>query len=171
LKLQSKEIDINLDKILAKEKITQQELEVLKRDKNIILLSQTKEDLENKLKPLDDEIENIKREMFENTKIKDKTERSLTEIGIKEKSVEEEIKVLERRGAETNDEVVLRDIENRRRTVENSRRKLEQDRWDVEDKLKDLDEKRKLIKERYQEIASQAKAIRNELNDIQLKIK
>lgn len=171
LRLQEKEIDLHLDKMLAKEKIALQEMEILKRDRNRILLSQTKEDLEKKLKPMDAQIENIKREMFDNTKANDKTERSLAELTIKEKSVEDEIKVLERRAGETTDEAVSRDIENRRRTIEETRRQLEKDRWDIEDKLKDLEEKRKIIKERYQEIAYQARAIKTELNNIESKIK
>lgn len=171
LRLQLRECDLNAEKILSKEKEITQELEILKRDRDRIILSQTKLDLEKRLQPLETEIDNIKREMFENTKLKDKSDKALNDIKIKEKTVEDEIKILERRQNETKDEVILRDIETRRRTIEDSRRKLEKERWDVEDKMGDLEEKRKLIKEKYQEVAAQAKQIKSELGEIEEKIK
>jgi chromosome segregation ATPase len=166
-----RECDLNAEKILGKEKAITQELEILKRDKDRIILGQTKLELEKRLKPLEEEIEKIKREMFENTKLKDKSDKNLNDIRMKERGVEDEIKILERRQGETKDEDVLRDIENRRRTIEETRRQMEKDRWDVEDKMSDLEEKRKLIKEKYQEVAAQAKQIKAELMEIEEKIK
>ena len=171
LRLQLRECDLNAEKILSKEKELTQELEILKRDRDRIVLGQTKLDLEKRLQPLEAEIDGIKREMFENTKLKDKSDKALNDIKIKEKAVEDEIKILERRQSETKDEVILRDIETRRRTIEDNRRKLEKDRWDVEDKMGDLEEKRKLIKEKYQEVAAQARQIKSELSEIEEKIK
>ncbi|MFA5086249.1 MAG: hypothetical protein WC468_01450 [Candidatus Paceibacterota bacterium] len=171
LRLQMRECEINAEKTLAKEKEVIQELEILKRDKDRIILGQTKIDLEKRLEPLNQEIESIKREMFENTKQKDKLEKSLNDIRMREKGTEDEIKILERRQAETKDETISRDIENRRRTIEESRRQLEKDRWDQEDKMGDLEERRKLIKEKYQEVATQAKQIKAELLEIEEKIK
>ena len=146
-------------------------MEILKRDRDRIILGQTKQDLLKRLEPLEGEIENIKREMFENTKQRDKSDKGLTDIGLREKAVEDEIKILERRQNETTDEVILRDIELRRRTAEENRRKLEKDRWEIEDKTKDLEEKRKIIKEKYQEVAAQIKQIKDELLGIEEKIK
>jgi len=171
LRLQIRECDLNAEKVVAKEKDAIQQLEIFKRDRDRIILGQTKKDLEERLAPLNQEVENIKREMFDNTKQKDKSDKGLTDIGLKEKAVEDEIKILERRQNETTDDVVLRDIEMRRRTAEDNRRKLEKDRWEIEDKVKDLEEKRKLIKEKYQEIAAQIKQIKEELLGIEEKIK
>lgn len=171
LRLQMRECELNAEKTLAKEKEIIQELEILKRDKDRIILGQTKQDLEKRLEPLNQEIENIKREMFENTKQKDKIDKSLNDIRMREKGTEDEIKILERRQAEAKDETISRDIENRRRTIEETRRQLEKDRWDQEDKMGDLEERRKLIKEKYQEVAAQAKQIKAELSEIEEKIK
>jgi len=171
LRLQMRECELNSEKVLAKEKEINQELEILKRDRDRIILGQTKHDLLKRLEPLEGEIENIKKEMFENTKLKDKAEKGLNDVKMREKAVEDEIKILERRQAEAKDEVILRDIETRRRTIEENRRQLEKDRWDVEDKMGDLEEKRKLIKEKYQEVAAQVKQIKAELSEIEEKIK
>jgi len=171
LRLQMRECELNSEKVLVKEKEINQELEILRRDRDRILLGQTKQDLLKRLEPLEGEIEKIKREMFENTKLKDKSDKGLNDIKMREKAVEDEIKILERRQAEAKDEVILRDIETRRRTIEESRRQLEKDRWDVEDKMGDLEEKRKLIKEKYQEVAAQVKQIKAELTEIEEKIK
>jgi hypothetical protein len=171
LRLQMRECELNSDKVSVKEKEITQELEILKRDRDRIILGQTKQDLLKRLEPLEGEIENIKREMFENTKLKDKSDKGLNDIKLREKAVEDEIKILERRQAEAKDEVILRDIETRRRTIEESRRQLEKDRWDVEDKMGDLEEKRGLIKEKYQEVAAQVKQIKAELAEIEEKIK
>jgi hypothetical protein len=171
LRLQIRECDLNAEKVIAKEKDTIQQLEVLKRDRDRIILGQTKRDLEERLKPLNQEVEDIKREMFDNTKQRDKSDKGLTDIGLKEKAVEDEIKILERRQEEATDEVILRDIELRRRTAEENRRKLEKDRWEIEDKAKDLEEKRKIIKEKYQEVAAQIRQIKDELLSIEEKIK
>ena len=171
LRLQMRECELNSEKVLVKEKEINQGLEILKRDRDRIILGQTKHDLLKRLEPLEGEIENIKREMFENTKLKDKAEKGLNDIKLREKAVEDEIKILERRQTEAKDEVILRDIETRRRTIEDSRRQLEKDRWDVEDKMGDLEEKRKLIKEKYQEVAAQVKQIKAELTEIEEKIK
>jgi len=171
LKLQMRECDLNAEKIMGKEKEATQELEILKRDKDRIILGQNKLELVKRLQPLEAEIENIKREMFENTKLKDKSDKALNDIKMKEKAVEDEIKILERRQGETKDEVILRDIETRRRNIEETRRQLEKDRWDVEDKTGDLEEKRKLIKEKYQEVSAQARQIKEELAAIEEKIK
>jgi len=171
LRLQIRECDLNAEKVLAKEKDTLQQLEILKRDRNRIILGQTKQDLEERLKPLNQSVEDIKREMFDNTKQRDKSDKALTDIGLKEKAVEDEIKILERRQGETTDEVILRDIELRRRTAEEGRRKLEKDRWEIEDKVKDLEESRKIIKEKYQEVAAQIRQIKDELLSIEEKIK
>lgn len=171
LRLQIRECDLNSEKVMSKEKDTIQQLEVLKRDRDRIILGQTKKDLEERLQPLNQEVENIKREMFENTKQRDKSDKGLVDIGMKEKAVEDEIKILERRQNEATDEVILRDIESRRRTAEENRRKLEKDRWEVEDKIKDLEEKRKIIKEKYQEVAAQIRQIKDELVGIGEKIK
>jgi hypothetical protein len=171
LRLQIRECDLNAEKVIAKEKDAIQQLEILKRDRDRIILGQTKKDLEERLEPLSQEVENIKREMFENTKQRDKSDKGLTDIGLREKAVEDEIKILERRQNETTDEVILRDIELRRRTAEENRRKLEKDRWEIEDRTKDLEEKRKIIKEKYQEVAAQIKQIKDELLGIEEKIK
>ena len=166
-----RECELNSEKVLVKEKEINQELEILRRDRDRIILGQTKQDLLKRLEPLEGEIEKIKREMFENTKLKDKSDKGLNDIKMREKAVEDEIKILERRQAEAKDEVILRDIETRRRTIEENRRQLEKDRWDVEDKMGDLEEKRKLIKEKYQEVAAQVKQIKAELTEIEEKIK
>jgi len=171
LRLQMRECELNSEKVLVKEKEINQELEILRRDRDRIILGQTKQDLLKRLEPLEGEIEKIKREMFENTKLKDKSDKGLNDIKMREKAVEDEIKILERRQAEAKDEVILRDIETRRRTIEENRRQLEKDRWDVEDKMGDLEEKRKLIKEKYQEVAAQVKQIKAELTEIEEKIK
>lgn len=171
LRLQIRECDLNAEKVMAKEKDTIQQLEILKRDRDRIILGQTKKDLEERLKPLNQEVEDIKKEMFDNTKQRDKSDKGFTDIGLKEKAVEDEIKILERRQGETTDEVILRDIELRRRTAEEGRRKLEKDRWEIEDKVKDLEEKRKIIKEKYQEVAAQIRQIKDELLSIEEKIK
>lgn len=171
LRLQMRECELNSEKVLTKEKEINQELEILRRDRDRIILGQTKQDLLKRLEPLEGEIDKIKREMFENTKLKDKSDKGLNDIKMREKAVEDEIKILERRQAEAKDEVILRDIETRRRTIEESRRQLEKDRWDVEDKMGDLEEKRKLIKEKYQEVAAQVKQIKAELTEIEEKIK
>ena len=171
LRLQMRECELNSEKVLAKEKEINQELEILRRDRDRIILGQTKQDLLKRLEPLEGEIDSIKREMFENTKLKDKSEKGLNDIKLKEKAVEDEIKILERRQAEAKDDVILRDIETRRRTIEENRRQLEKDRWDVEDKMGDLEEKRKLIKEKYQEVSAQVKQIKAELGEIETKIK
>jgi hypothetical protein len=171
LRLQIRECDLNAEKVLAKEKDTIQQLEIFKRDRDRIILGQTKKDLEERLSPLNQAVEDIKREMFDNTKQRDKSDKGLTDIGLREKAVEDEIKILERRQSETADEVILRDIELRRRTAEEARRKLEKDRWEVEDKIKDLEDKRKIIKEKYQEVSAQIKQIKEELLSIEEKIK
>ncbi len=171
LRLQIRECDLNAEKVVAKEKDSVQQLEILKRDRDRIILGQTKKDLEERLQPLNQDVENIKREMFDNTKQRDKADKNLTDIGLKEKAVEDEIKILERRQNEATDEVILRDIETRRRTAEDNRRKLEKDRWEVEDKIKDLEETRKIIKEKYQEVAAQIRQIKDELLGIEEKIK
>ena len=171
LRLQIRECDLNAEKVMAKEKDALQQLEILKRDRDRIILGQTKKDLEERLKPLNQSVEDIKKEMFENTKQRDKSDKSLNEIGLKEKAIEDEIKILERRTGEATDEVILRDIETRRRTAEEGRRKLEQDRWETEDKVKSLEEKRKIIKEKYQEVSVQIRQIKDELLSIEEKIK
>ena len=171
LKLQIRECDLNAEKILAKEKDTLQQLEILKRDKNRITLGREKKNLEERLEPLTQSIEDIKKEMFENTKQRDKSDKGLADIGMKEKAIEDEIKILERRQNETTDEVILRDIEVRRKTAEEKRRSLEKDRWEAEDKIRDFEENRKIIKEKYQEISSQIKQIKSELLSIEEKIK
>jgi hypothetical protein len=171
LKLQIRECDLNAEKVMAKEKDALQQLEILKRDRDRIILGQTKKDLEERLRPLNLSVEDIKKEMFDNTKQKDKSDKGLTDIGLKEKAVEGEIRILERRQSETADEVILRDIELRRRAAEDNRRKLEKDRWEIEDKVKDLEEKRKIIKEKYQEVSAQIKQIKGELLEIEEKIK
>jgi hypothetical protein len=171
LRLQIRECDLNAEKVIAKEKNNIQQLETLKRDKDKIILSQTKKDLEERLQPLNQNVENIKREMFDNTKKRDKADKNMTDIGLKEKAVEDEIKILERRQNEATDEVILRDIETRRRTAEDNRRKLEKDRWETEDKVKDLEETRKMIKEKYQEVAAQIRQIKDELLGIEEKMK
>lgn len=171
LKLQIRECDLNAEKVMAKEKDTLLQLEVLKRDKNRIILGQTKKDLEERLEPLNKSVEDIKKEMFENTKQRDKSDKGLSDIGLKEKAIEDEIKILERRQNETTDEIILRDIEMRRKTAEEKRRSLEKDRWEIEDKVRDFEENRKIIKEKYQEISSQIKQIKDELLSIEEKIK
>jgi hypothetical protein len=171
LRLQIRECDLNAEKVMAKEKDAIQQLEILKRDRDRIILGQTKKDLEERLRPLNQAVEDIKREMFDNTKQRDKSDKGLNEIGLKEKAVEDEIKILERRTAETTDEVILRDIELRRRTAEEGRRNLEKDRWEIEDKVKDLEIKRKIIKEKYQEVSAQIRQIKEELLNIEEKIK
>ena len=171
LRLQIRECDLNAEKVIAKEKDALQQLEILKRDRDRIILGQTKKDLEERLKPLNQSVEDIKKEMFENTKQRDKSDKGLNEIGLKEKAIEDEIKILERRTGEATDEVILRDIETRRRTAEEGRRKLEQDRWETEDKVKSLEEKRKIIKEKYQEVSVQIRQIKDELLSIEEKIK
>ncbi|MCK9445816.1 hypothetical protein M0Q50_02860 [bacterium] len=171
LRLQIRECDLNAEKVIAKEKDAIQQLEILKRDRDRIILGQTKKDLEERLKPLNQAVEDIKREMFENTKQRDKSDKGLTEIGLKEKAVEDEIKILERRTGETTDDVILRDIELRRRNAEEGRRALEKDRWEIEDKVKDMEEKRKIIKEKYQEVSAQIRQIKDELLSIEEKIK
>jgi len=72
-------------------------LKLLKRNKEIILLNQAKAELEIEIKPLEEKMENIKREMFENTKKQDKVERNLTSIKAGEEATEEEIRILEKR--------------------------------------------------------------------------
>jgi hypothetical protein len=171
LRLQLRECDLNAEKITAAEKEIAQDLEILKRDRDKIILGQTKQDLEKRLKPLEDEIENIKRGMFENTKMKDKLDKTLNDVQLKEKSTEEEIKLLEKRQNETKDEVILRDIETRRRNIEENRRQMEKERWDIEDRTADLEEKRKIIKKNYQEVASQARQIKADLVEIEEKLK
>jgi hypothetical protein len=171
LRLQMRECELNSEKVSVKEKEIIQGLEILKRDRDRIILGQTKQDLLKRLEPLDEEIENIKKEMFENTKLNDKSDKQLNYIKLKERAVEDEIKILERRQAEAKDETILRDIESRRRNIEENRRQLEKDRWDIEDKMSDFEEKRKLIKEKYQEVAAQVKQIKAELTEIEEKIK
>jgi DNA repair exonuclease SbcCD ATPase subunit len=171
LRLQVRECDLNAEKVMAKEKDTLQQLEILKRDKNRIVLGQAKKDLEERLKPLNQAIEDIKKEMFENTKQRDKSDKGLADIAQKEKAVEDEIKILERRQGETTDEVILRDIELRRRTAEEQRRALEKDRWEIEDKVRDFEGTRKIIKEKYQEVSAQIRQIKDELISIDQKIK
>ena len=171
LKLQIRECDLNCEKVLVREKDLNQELQILTKDRDRIILGQAKEELVKKMQPLESEIEKIKREMFENTKIKDKAEKNLTEIIFREKSIEDEIKLLEKREGEAKEEAVIRDIETRRRSAEDKRRALEKDRWDHEDKVKDVEEKRGIIKEKYQEIATRVRQIKKEILEIEEKIK
>ncbi|MFZ3057549.1 MAG: hypothetical protein WA092_00735 [Minisyncoccales bacterium] len=171
LRLQIRECDLNAEKVMAKEKDTLQQLEILKRDKNRIVLGRTKKDLEERLKPLNQSVEDIKKEMFENTKQRDKSDKGLADIALKEKAIEDEIKILERRQEETTDEVILRDIELRRRTNEEKRRALEKDRWEIEDRVRDFETTRKIIKEKYQEVSAQIRQIKDELISIEQKVK
>ena len=115
-------------------------------------------------------MENIKREMFENTKKQDKVERNLTSIKAGEEATEEEIRILEKRQSEAKDEAELRKITEKRIELENKRRSLEKERWDAEDELENLNFNRKMIKEKYQDVASKAKQIRAQIFEIEDKI-
>ena len=63
LELQLKECELNSEKVMVREKDVTQEIEILKRNKEIILLNQAKAELEIEIKPLEEKMENIKRDL------------------------------------------------------------------------------------------------------------
>ncbi len=171
LKLQLKECDLALEKYVAKEKQLNMQLDILRKDHEKTMFGQKQKQLLIELEKVGRRGFEIKEKMIENTKQKDDAERKLTDLLIKEKNAEEEIKTLEKRDALVigNAEEV-RKIEDERRRIENSRKELEKSRWELEDNLKKIDEQRKGIKEDYQAITANGQKIKDELNEINKKL-
>ncbi|GMX58894.1 MAG: hypothetical protein MCSN_5480 [Candidatus Microsyncoccus archaeolyticus] len=171
LKLQLKECDFALEKYVAKENQLNIQLEVLRKDHEKTILGQKQKELLTELEKLGRKGFEIKEKMVENTRQKDEADKKLSDILIKERNTEEEIKTLEKRDAlVVGNAEEVRKIEEERRKIEEKRKELEKSRWDLEDNLEKINKQRQEIKEEYQKITSNGQKIKDELNEINKKL-
>ncbi|MFA6347966.1 MAG: hypothetical protein WCX30_00885, partial [Candidatus Paceibacterota bacterium] len=166
LKAQLNECSYNFEKIVSKERELNLELEILRRDREDILLEQQKRVIQTDLEKIETEAFAIKDKMFENTKLKNELDRKLSDIKNREKLSEEEIKILEKRTDAAGTENEIRALEQQRKSAERARRDVETERWKIEDSLSKAEKERDKLKERYQLISGEIKVFRDKVSDI-----
>ncbi|MFA5009323.1 MAG: hypothetical protein WC534_01925 [Candidatus Paceibacterota bacterium] len=170
LRLQLNEFNLNFEKILSREKELNMELDLLKRDKNYLILNEEKEKLLEKLEKVQNEANSIKDLMNENTSQKELIDKKINKIKEEEQGIEEEIKVLEKRTDLTIPEIELRKLEAQRKSAEEKRRKTEEERWQTEDDLSKAESLRLELREKYQSFASEANELKEKISEINKKM-
>ena len=170
LRLQLNEFNLNFEKILSREKELNMELDLLKRDKNHLILNEEKEKLLEKLEKVQNEANSIKDLMNENTSQKELINKKINKIKEEEQGIEEEIKVLEKRTDLTIPEIELRKLEAQRKSAEEKRRKTEEERWQTEDDLSKAESLRLELREKYQSFASEANELKEKISEINKKM-
>jgi predicted nucleic acid-binding Zn-ribbon protein len=169
LRAQLNECEYNFEKIISKERELNLELEILRRDREDILLEQQKRTIQTDLEKVETEAFAVKDRMFENTKLKSELEKNLSEIKNKERLSEEEIKILEKRTDAAGTENEIRSLEQQRKNAEKTRRDIETERWKIEDSLAKAEKEREKLKERYQTISGEVKTYRDKISNINIK--
>ena len=170
LRLQLNEFNLNSEKILSREKELNMELDLLKRDKDHLILNEEKEKLLEKLEKSQKEANSIKDLMNDNTSQKEAIDKKINKIKEEEQAIEEEIKVLEKRTDLTVPEVELRKLEAQRKSAEEKRRKTEEQRWQAEDELNKAEALRLELREKYQSFASEANKLKEQISEINKKM-
>ncbi len=170
LRLQLKECDFNFEKVLSREKELNMELSLLKRDHRHLILEQEKQGILSELEKLEIEANNIKDIMTDNTAEKESIEKRLANIMTEEKSVEEEIKVIEKRSDMSVPDAELRRMEELRKTAEEKRRQIEEKRWLTEDDLEKAEQLRSELREKYQSFSSKVNALKSKISEINEKL-
>ncbi|MFA5368762.1 MAG: hypothetical protein WC303_01990 [Candidatus Paceibacterota bacterium] len=170
LRLQLKECDFNFEKVLSREKELNMELSLLKRDHRHLILEQEKQGILSELEKLEIEANNIKDIMTDNTAEKESIEKRLANIMTEEKSVEEEIKVIEKRSDMSVPDAELRRMEELRKAAEEKRRQIEEKRWLTEDDLEKAEQLRSELREKYQSFSSKVNALKSKISEINEKL-
>ena len=163
------ECEYNYEKISSKERELNLEIEILRRDREDILLEQQKKSIQTNLEKIEAEAFAIKDQMFENTKLKNELEKNLDLIKNKEKLSEEEIRIIEKRTAAAGTENETRLLQQQRKEAEKTRRDIETERWKIEDSLAKAEKERERLKERYQAVSGEVKAYRDKISEINQK--
>jgi DNA repair exonuclease SbcCD ATPase subunit len=170
LRLQLKECDFNFEKVLSREKELNMELALLKRDHTHLILEQEKQGLLSELEKLEVEANSIKDIMTDNTAEKESIEKRLGNIMTEEKSVEEEIKVIEKRSDMSVPPAELRRMEELRKAAEEKRRLIEEKRWASEDDLDKAEQLRAELREKYQSFSTKVNALKSKITEINDKL-
>jgi hypothetical protein len=170
LRLQLKECDLNFEKVISREKELNMELALLKRDHSHIILEQEKQGLLEDLEKLEVEANSIKDIMTDNTAEKESIEKRVANIMTEEKSVEEEIKVIEKRSDLSVPDAELRRMEELRKAAEEKRRQIEERRWLAEDDLAKAEQLRGELREKYQSFASKVNDLKAKISGINEKL-
>lgn len=170
LRLQLKECDFNFEKVLSREKELNMELSLLKRDHTHLILEQEKQGLLTELEKLEVEANSIKDIMTDNTAEKESIEKRLGNIMTEEKSVEEEIKVIEKRSDMSVPPAELRRMEELRKAAEEKRRLIEEKRWASEDDLDKAEQLRAELRDKYQSFSTKVNALKSKIAEINDKL-
>ncbi|MDD5569496.1 MAG: hypothetical protein PHG23_03755, partial [Candidatus Pacebacteria bacterium] len=151
---------------LAREKELNMEMDMLRRDRQRLLIGDQKKGLLTELEKIENEALEIKDRVNENTLEKGIVDKKLADIAAKEKDIEEEIKVLEKRMSTSGLDDESKKIEEARKAAEEKRRKVEEDRWMSEDELKKIESIRSELREKYQILLSEIKTIKDKLGGL-----
>lgn len=170
LRLQFNEFDLAFEKIISREKELNMELELLKRDRDKIVYGGEKDEFLEKLQKVEKEANSIKDLMLDNTRQKEDAEKRLSDIIAQEKKIEEEIRVIEKRGSLDVPTEELKIIEKERKAAEEKRKDLEQKRWGVEDDIEKVEKIREELRVKYQTFSTEARDLKNKIDDINKKI-
>ncbi|MFA5087029.1 MAG: hypothetical protein WC470_01855 [Candidatus Paceibacterota bacterium] len=170
LRLQLNEFNLTFEKILAREKELNMELDLLKRDRDKIIYSGEKTELLTDLEKAEVEANSIKELMLDNTDQKNASDKRLSDIAKQEKTIEEEIKVIEKRSdmAVTPDD--LRKLEQERKAIEEKRREIEKKRWETEDESRKIETMREELRTKYQGFAANVKSIKDKISTVNEKL-
>lgn len=170
LRLQFNEFDLAFEKIISREKELNMELELLKRDRDKIVYGGEKDEFLEKLQKVEKEANSIKDLMLDNTRQKEDAEKRLSDIIAQEKKIEEEIRVIEKRGSLDVPTEELKMIEKERKAAEEKRKDLEQKRWGIEDDIEKVEKIREELRVKYQTFSTEARDLKNKIDDINKKI-
>ena len=170
MRLQLNEFNLTFEKILAREKELNMELDLLKRDRDKIIYSGEKTELLTELEKSELKANEIKELMLDNTDQKNAADKRLAEISKQETEIEEEIKVIEKRSDMAVSSNDLRILEQERKLIEEKRRDAEQKRWESEDEIKKIEAMREDLRIKYQDFAAAVKAVKDKIATVNDKL-
>lgn len=170
LRLQLNEFNLTFEKILAREKELNMELDLLKRDRDKIIYSGEKTELLTDLEKAEVEANSIKELMLDNTDQKNASDKRLEDIAKQEKAIEEEIKVIEKRSDMAVSPDDLRKLEQERKIIEEKRREIEKKRWETEDESRKIETMREELRTKYQDFAAKVKSIKDKISTVNEKL-